>query len=62
MNKYPQLKTVICFIVIILLILGVSIISTRIWEGKPEQPQQFKGKRDRRQKAKRKAKRGIKEG
>ena len=42
MKKYPQLKTVICFIVIILLILGLSIISTRIWEGKPEQPQQLK--------------------
>ena len=42
MKKYPQLRTAIYFILIIVLALGLSIISIRIWEGKPEQPQQLK--------------------
>jgi polyferredoxin len=41
MNKHPQLRTVICFILIIVCIVGLSIISTRIWGGKPEQPQKL---------------------
>jgi polyferredoxin len=41
MDKHPQLRTVICFILIIVCIVGLSIISTRIWGGKPEQPQKL---------------------
>ncbi|MBN1865606.1 MAG: hypothetical protein JW808_11975, partial [Victivallales bacterium] len=39
MNKHPQLRTAIYFIVIIVFVVGLSIISTGIWGGKPEQPQ-----------------------
>lgn len=38
MNKHPKFRTTIYFILIIVLVVGLSIISTRIWKGKPEQP------------------------
>jgi Fe-S-cluster-containing hydrogenase component 2 len=38
MNQYPKLRTAIYFIIIVALIVGLSIISTRVWGGKPEQP------------------------
>ncbi|MBU3947480.1 MAG: hypothetical protein KJ826_04580 [Proteobacteria bacterium] len=41
MHKHPQLKTAIYFILIIVFIIGLSIISTRIWGGKPEQPKKL---------------------
>ncbi|MDD5723376.1 MAG: 4Fe-4S binding protein [Syntrophales bacterium] len=41
MDKYPRLKTAVYFILIIVFIVGLSIIFTRIWGGKPEQPQKL---------------------
>jgi len=41
MDKHPRLRTAICFILIIVFIVGLSILSTRIWGGKPEQPQKL---------------------
>lgn len=41
MDKHPRLRTAICFILIIVFIVGLSIISTRIWGGKAEQPQKL---------------------
>jgi len=38
MNQYPQLRTAIYFILIVVLVVGLSILSTRIWGEKPEQP------------------------
>jgi len=39
MDKHPQLRTSLYFILIIVLVIGLSIISTRIWGGKAEQLQ-----------------------
>ncbi len=43
MVKHPHLKTTLLFILMIVLVVGLSIISTRIWGGKPEQPPELKG-------------------
>ena len=37
MAKHPPLKTALLFIVMIVSVVGLSIISTQIWGGKPEQ-------------------------
>jgi len=39
MDKYPQLRTAICFLSVLVLVIGLSIISTRIWGEKPEKLQ-----------------------
>ena len=43
MVKHPHLKTTLLFILMIVLVVGLSIISMRIWGGKPEQPPELKG-------------------
>jgi hypothetical protein len=43
MAKHLHLKTTLLFILIIVLVVGLSIISTRIWGGKPEQPRELRG-------------------
>jgi len=43
MAKHLHLKTTLLFILIIVLVVGLSIISTRIWGGKPEQPPELRG-------------------
>jgi len=37
MGKYPKVKTVVSFIVVVVLVTGLSIISVHIWGGKPEE-------------------------
>ena len=43
MVRYSHLKTTLLFILMIVLVVGLSIISTQIWGGKPEQPPELKG-------------------
>ena len=42
MLKHSHLKTTLLFILMIVLVVGLSIISTRIFGGKPEPPQEVK--------------------
>jgi Pyruvate/2-oxoacid:ferredoxin oxidoreductase delta subunit len=42
MAKYSPLKTALSFIVILILVVTLSILSNRIWGGKPEQVQDVK--------------------
>jgi len=37
MNKDSSLRTVILFISLLALVVGLSIISNKLWGGKPEQ-------------------------
>ncbi len=39
MKKHPRLSTALYFISIIILVAGLSIVSTKIWDGKSEQLQ-----------------------
>ena len=39
MEKHPQFKTAMYFISTIILVIGLSMLSTQIWGGKSEQPQ-----------------------
>jgi ferredoxin len=41
-KKHPQLKTAMYFVVIIILVIGLSAISTRIWGGKAEETSEVK--------------------
>jgi ferredoxin len=42
MKKHPQLKTAMYFVVIIVLVIGLSAISIRIWGGKAEETSEMK--------------------